>query len=322
MTVDTSLPASPAPAASPRRTSIWTRFSTFLYLHPWMILILLLGPPLIWMGVVYLGSLGALLVNSFYQLDDFTGLVVRQFTLATYADLFTRANMDIVLRTTGMAAAVTLTTAVLAFPLAYYMARYASPRLKPYLYLAVLLPLWSSYLVRVYAWKLILAREGILSWLVAQLHLDALLDWLLNLPAIGGPSLSVSALGIYIVFVYVWLPYMILPVNAALERVPNSLIEASGDLGARPGQTFRRILLPLAFPGIVAGSIFTFSLTMGDFIVPASLGNSSYFIGQAVLSHQGTSGNIPLAAAFTVIPMVIMILYLLGARRLGAFDAL
>lgn len=322
MTVDTSVPASPAPAASPQRLSIWTRFSTFLYLHPWMIMLLLLGPPLVWMGVIYLGSLGTLLINSFFQLDDFTGLVVRQFTLATYADLFTRANMDIVLRTTGMAAAVTLTTAVLAFPLAYYMARYASPHLKPYLYLAVLLPLWSSYLVRVYAWKLILAKEGILSWLVSQLHLNAVLEWLLGLPAIGGPSLSVSALGIYIVFVYVWLPYMILPVNAALERVPNSLIEASGDLGARPSQTFRRILLPLAIPGIVAGSIFTFSLTMGDFIVPASLGNSSYFIGQAVLSHQGTSGNIPLAAAFTVIPMIIMILYLLGARRLGAFDAL
>lgn len=287
-----------------------------------MILLLLLGPPLLWMGVVYLGSLGALLINSFFQLDDFTGLVVRQFTLATYADLFTRSNMDIVMRTTGMAAAVTLTTAVLAFPLAYYMARFASPRLKPYLYLAVLLPLWSSYLVRVYAWKLILAKEGILSWLITQLHLDPLLEWLLSLPAIGGPSLSVSALGIYIVFVYVWLPYMILPVNAALERVPNSLIEASGDLGAHPSQTFRRVLLPLAIPGIIAGSIFTFSLTMGDFIVPASLGNSSYFIGQAVLSHQGTSGNIPLAAAFTVIPMVIMILYLLGARRLGAFDAL
>lgn len=287
-----------------------------------MILLLLLGPPLLWMGVVYLGSLGALLINSFFQLDDFTGLVVRQFTLATYADLFTRANMDIVLRTTGMAAAVTFTTAVLAFPLAYYMARYASPRLKPYLYLAVLLPLWSSYLVRVYAWKLILAKEGILSWLVSLLRLDPLLEWLLSLPAIGGPSLSVSALGIFIVFVYVWLPYMILPVNAALERVPKSLVEASGDLGAHPSQTFRRVLLPLAIPGIVAGSIFTFALTMGDFIVPAALGNSSYFIGQAVLSHQGTSGNIPLAAAFTVIPMVIMIFYLLGARRLGAFDAL
>lgn len=317
---------SPLPASASSRPasqgSLLHRTSTYLYLRPWLILLLLLGPPLIWMGVVYLGSLGALMINSFFRLDDFTGLVVRQFTLATYWSFFTPANMDIVLRTAGMAAAVTLATVVLAFPLAYYMAHFASPRAKPFLYLAVLLPLWSSYLVRVYSWKLILAKEGILSWVVGQLHLSWLLDGLLRLPGIGGPSLSVSSLGIFIVFVYVWLPYMILPINAALERVPKSYLEASGDLGARPGQTFRHVLLPLSFPGIVAGSIFTFSLTLGDFIVPASLGNSSFFIGQAVLSHQGTSGNIPLAAVFTVVPMAIMILYLLGARRLGAFDAL
>jgi putative spermidine/putrescine transport system permease protein len=313
-------PAAPIPVN--KRASAGERLSTYLYLRPGLILALLLGLPVFWMGVVYLGSLATLLVNSFFYLDDFTGLVVRRFTLATYADLLTQANLDIILRTTGMAAAVTLTTAVLAFPLAYYMARYASPRAKGFLYLGVLLPLWSSYLVRVYAWKLILAKEGILSWLVRQVRLDPLLDWLLGLPGIGGPSLSVSALGIFIVFVYVWLPYMILPVQAALERVPKSLLEASGDLGARPDQTFRHVILPLAFPGIVAGSIFTFSLTLGDFIVPASLGNSSFFIGQAVLSHQGTSGNLPLAAAFTVIPMVIMVLYLIGAKRLGAFDAL
>jgi putative spermidine/putrescine transport system permease protein len=211
---------------------------------------------------------------------------------------------------------------VVAFPLAYYMARFASGRAKAGLYLAVMLPLWSSYLVKVYAWKLILAKEGILSWLAAQLHLNWLLNGLLLLPGIGGPSLSVSTIGVYIVFVYVWLPYMILPIQAALERVPHSLLEASSDLGARPFQTFRNVTLPLAFPGVVAGSIFTFSLTLGDFIVPTVLGNSSYFIGQVVLSYQGTSGNIPLAAAFTMIPIVIMIIYLLIARRLGAFDAL
>jgi putative spermidine/putrescine transport system permease protein len=305
-----------------RRPSLTSRLSTYLYLRPWLILVLLLGPPLLWMGVIYLGSLAALLVNSFYHLDNFTGLVVRRFTLATYADLLTRANLDIVFRSAGMAAAVTLITAVLSFPLAYYWARFASPRLKGFLYLAVLLPLWSSYLVRVYAWKLILAKEGILSWLFDQLNLDGLLSWLLRLPGIGGPSLSVSAIGVFIVFVYVWLPYMILPVEAALERVPSSLLEASGDLGARPGQTFRRVTFPLALPGVIAGSIFTFSLTLGDFIVPTALGNSSFFIGQAVLSHHGTSGNLPLAAAFTVVPMAIMILYLIGARRMGAFDAL
>ncbi|HLE13262.1 MAG TPA: ABC transporter permease [Anaerolineales bacterium] len=321
--MDTPAPLTPvSPGEAVRKPSLTTRLSTYIYLRPWLILVLLLGLPLLWMGVVYLGSLGAMLVNSFYHLDDFTGLVVRRFTLATYADLLTRSNLDIVFRSASMAAAVTLTTALLSFPLAYYWARFASPQIKGLLYLAVLLPLWSSYLVRVYAWKLILSKEGILSWFVSQLRLDGLLDWLLRLPAIGGPSLSVSAFGIFIVFVYVWLPYMILPVQAALERVPNSLLEASGDLGARPGETFRRVTFPLALPGIIAGSIFTFSLTLGDFIVPAALGNSSFFIGQAVLSHQGTSGNIPLAAAFTVVPMAIMILYLIGARRMGAFDAL
>jgi putative spermidine/putrescine transport system permease protein len=275
-----------------------------------------------WMFVVYLGSLAALLVNSFFSLDGFTGLVIRQFTLSTYQELFTRSNLDIVQRTAGMAALVTLTAAILAFPLSLYIAHFASPRLKGPLYLAVLLPLWSSYLVRVYAWKLILAKEGILNWVVGLLHLDGLLKWLLSLPVIGGPSLSISNIGIFIVFVYVWLPYMVLPIQAALERVPKTLLEASADLGARPLYTLRHIILPLAFPGVVAGSIFTFSLTMGDFIVPTALGNSSFFIGQAVLSHQGTSGNIPLAAAFTMIPIVIMIFYLLAARKLGAFEAL
>jgi putative spermidine/putrescine transport system permease protein len=274
------------------------------------------------MVVVYLGSLVTLLVNSFYSLDDYTGMIVREFTLRTYAQLFTPANLDIVFRTVSMAAAVTLTTAALAFPLAYFIARYASPRSKGWLYLAVLLPLWSSYLVRVYAWKLILAKEGILSWAIMQLGLTQALEMLLDLPGIGGPSLSLSPIGIFVVFTYVWLPYMVLPIQAALERVPKSLIEASSDLGARPRETFRYVTLPLAFPGVVAGSIFTFSLTMGDFIVPASLGNSSFFIGQAVLSHQGTSGNLPLAAAFTMVPIVIMIFYLLVARKLGAFDAL
>jgi putative spermidine/putrescine transport system permease protein len=274
------------------------------------------------MGVVYLGSLATLLINSFFRLDDFTGIILRQFTLSTYMELLTPANMDIVLRTAGMALAVTIAAALLAFPLAYYITRYASPRWKPWLYLAVLLPLWSSYLVRVYAWKLILAKEGIISWAFAQLGLDGLLNMILSLPGIGGSSLSLSPTGIFVVFVYVWLPYMILPIMASLERVPKSLLEASGDLGARPGITFRRVTLPLAIPGVIAGSIFTFSLTLGDFIVPATLGNSAFFIGQVVLAHQGTSGNLPLAAAFTMIPITIMIIYLLVARRMGAFDAL
>jgi putative spermidine/putrescine transport system permease protein len=306
-----------AAAASPGR-----RLSTFFYQRPTLALILLLAPPLLWLGVVYLGSLFSLVVQSFFSLDGFTGQVVRRFTLATYRDLFTPANLDIVIRTASMAAAVTVAAAVAAFPVAYYMARYASDRIKALLYLGILLPLWSSYLVRVYSWKLILAKEGIINWGLAQLRLDGALEWMLGLPVIGGPSLSVSSLGMFVVFLYVWLPYMILPIEAALERVPTSFIEASGDLGARPRETFRLVILPLAFPGVIAGSIFTFSLTLGDFIVPYVLGNSALFIGQAVLAHQGTAGNIPLAAAFTVVPMAIMAVYLIGAKKAGAFDAL
>jgi len=298
------------------------RLSTYLYRRPTLALVLLLTPPLLYLGVIYLGSLAALLVQSFFSLDGFTGQVVRKLTLATYRDLLTRANLDIIMRTTVMAAVVTVTAAILAFPVSFYMARYAAPRTKAFLYLAVLLPLWSSYLVRVYSWKLILAKEGILNWSVTRLGLEDALQWLLGLPGIGGPSLSVSLLGMFLVYVYVWLPYMILPIEAALERVPESYLEASGDLGARPQQTFRRVILPLVFPGVVAGSIFTFSLTLGDFIVPYALGNSALFIGQAVLAHQGTAGNIPLAAAFTVVPMLIMAVYLAAAKRLGAFDAL
>lgn len=298
------------------------RMSNTLYAQPLIMLLLLLGPPLLYLGVVYLGSLFMMLVQSFFRLDDFTGQVVQEFSLATYQSMLTQANLDIFMRTAGMAAAVTVAAAVLAFPLAYYMARYASPRVKPWLYLSVMLPLWSSYLVRVYAWKLILAKEGIVSWFFQTLGLGGVLDAVLGLPAIGGPSLSISPIGLFLVFLYVWLPYMVLPIQASLERVPSSVLEASADLGAKPRATFQRVTLPLAFPGVVAGSIFTFSLTLGDFIVPSVLGNSSFFIGQAVLAHQGTSGNVPLAAAMTMGPVVIMAIYLLLARRLGAFEAL
>lgn len=320
--ISTIPPADPtATITSTQSSPLGRRISTYFYRRPTLTLILLLTPPLLWLGIIYLGSLFALLLQSFFHLDGFTGQVVREFTLNTYAELFSRANLDIILRTSGMAAAVTVAAAALAFPVAYYMARYASPKIKTALYLAILLPLWSSYLVRVYAWKLILAKEGIFNWFITQLQLDGLLRALLGLPGIGGPSLSFSAIGTFLVFLYVWLPYMILPVHAALERVPQSLLEASSDLGARPRETFRHVILPLALPGVAAGSIFTFSLTLGDFIIPGIFGNSSLFIGQAVLVHQGTAGNIPLAAAFTVVPMVIMAFYLTAAKKLGAFDA-
>lgn len=301
---------------------MWQRLSTYLYLRPRLVLLLLLLPPLIWFLVIYIGALLTMLVNSFFYLDGFTGQVVRQFTLSTYAKLLIPTNLQIFFRTAFMALAVTIASVIIAFPLSYYMARFASPRMKTFLYLAVTLPLWSSYVVRVYSWKLILAQEGIVSWFARLVHLDGLLNWYLSSEFLGGPSLSVSITGVFLVFLYIWLPYMILPIQTALERVPKSLIEASSDLGAKPAQTFRNVILPLAFPGVIAGSIFTFSLTLGDFIVPSLFGNSSFFIGKAVLTYEGTSGNIPLAAAFTMGPIVIMVVYLLIARRLGAFDAL
>ena len=252
----------------------------------------------------------------------FSGLIVHEFTLATYAELFKPQNADVIVRTVVMAAAVTRAAAIIAFPVAYMAARYLRGPWNVVFYLAVTLPLWSSYLVKVYAWKLILAKEGILTWLFTQLHLTLVLDALLSLPVIGGNSLSFSFIGTFLVFLYIWLPFMILPVQAALERVPGSLIEASADLGASPAKTFRTVIFPLALPGIVAGSIFTFSLTLGDYIIPQIVGTSRLFIGQAVYTLQGTAGNIPLAAAFTVVPIVIMVFYLWGAKRMGAFDAL
>jgi putative spermidine/putrescine transport system permease protein len=301
---------------------VLSRVSTYLYQHPVLVLALLLGPPMAYMLVVYLGSLFALLINSFYYLEEFTGLIVREFTLRTYLQIFSPANRDIFLRTATMAGLVTLVDALIAFPLAYYIAKFTSPRWKTWLLIAVTIPLWSSYLVRVYAWKLILAKEGILSWFINLFQLDGVLQWLLSFESIGGSSLALSPIGMFIVFVYIWLPYMIIPIQTSLERVPGSLLEASSDLGAKPGQTFRNVILPLAFPGVVAGSIFTFSLTLGDFIIPLVLGNSKFFLGQAVFSYQGTGGNIPLAAAMTMGPVVLMIIYLLIARKLGAFDAL
>jgi putative spermidine/putrescine transport system permease protein len=309
-------------SAAGTRTSPLQRLSTALYLRPRLLLVLLLGPPLLWLGAVYLGALLALLVQSLFRVDEFSGLVVHELSFSTYRQLFTIANFDVVLRTTLMAFAVTVAAAALAFPLAYYMVRCASLRLKALLYLGVMLPLWSSYLVRVYSWKLILAKEGVVTWLTGWLGLTALLDALLALPVVGGPSLSTSYLGTFLVFLYVWLPFMVLPIVAALERVPRSLAEASADLGARPAQTFRKVILPLAFPGVVAGSIFTFSLTMGDYIIPGIIGGSQPFLGQAVYQHQGTAGNIPMAAALTVVPIGIMAAYLAVARRLGAFEAL
>ncbi len=298
------------------------RLSTLLYTRRGLLLAVLLAPPLLWFGVIYLGSLFSLLANSFFRLDDFTGQVVRDPGLRNFVEIFTPTNLDVALRSTLMAIAVTLACSVIGFPIAYYMARHARGAQKAILFVAVMLPLWSSYLVRVYAWKLLLAKEGAISWVAGELHLLWLLDGLLGLPVVGGSSLSFSPMGTFIVFVYMWLPFMILPIQAAIERIPGSYLEASGDLGATPAQTLRKVILPLAMPGIAAGSIFSFSLTLGDYIIPQIIGNSTQYIGQVVYRQQGVAGNLPFAAAFSLVPIAIIGVYLWLAKRKGAFDAL
>jgi putative spermidine/putrescine transport system permease protein len=322
MTAAPALPSATAPAILAGRGGLFGHMSDTFWRRPGLLLFLMLTPPLLWLGIVYLGSLFALLAQSFFSIDEFSGLVVRELTLKTYGELLSPANLDIIMRTIVMAALVTVASAFVAFPIAYFAARYAHGAWKAVFYLGIMLPLWSSYLVKVYAWKLILAREGILTWAFDKVGLMWLLDAWLSLPIVGGNSLSFSWTGTFIVFVYVWMPFMILPIQAALERVPGNLVEASADLGATPRQTFSKVILPLAMPGVIAGSIFTFSLTMGDYIIPQIIGTSRLFIGQAVYAHQGTAGNIPLAAAFTVVPIVVMGIYLMLARRAGAFDAL
>ncbi len=303
-------------------TTLADRLSTRLYTRKGLLLTLLLAPPLLWFGVVYLGSLLALLANSFFRLDDFSGQVVREVGFQNFIEIFAPANLDVAIRSTTMAAAVTLTCVAIGFPIAYYMARYARGPQKALLYVAVMLPLWSSYLVRLYAWKLLLAKEGAISWVLQNLHLQWVLDALLATPVIGGNSLSFSPLGTFMVFVYMWLPFVILPIQAAIERIPGSYLEASADLGASPHQTFSQVIWPLALPGIAAGSIFSFSLTLGDYIIPQVIGNSTQYIGQVVYRQQGVAGNVPFAAAFSLVPIVIIGVYLWLAKRKGAFDAL
>jgi putative spermidine/putrescine transport system permease protein len=311
-----------APAVLTARNGVLGALSDLFWRKPKLLLFLMLLPPVLWLGIVYLGSLFALLLQSFFSIDEYSGMIKREFTLKTYGELLQPSNLDIMIRTVVMATLVTVASAVVAFPIAYYAARYARGKWKALFYLGIMLPLWSSYLVKVYAWKLILSKEGILNWALAKLHLTGLLEAWLALPIVGGNSLSVSSTGTFIVFVYVWLPFMILPIQASLERIPVSLIEASADLGASPRRSFWNVIFPLALPGVAAGSIFTFSLTLGDYIIPKIIGTSHLFIGQAVYAHQGTAGNIPLAAAFTVVPIVVMGLYLWMAKRMGAFDAI
>jgi putative spermidine/putrescine transport system permease protein len=268
---------------------------------------LLLSGPLGWLGVAYLGSLAVLFVAALWHLDAFSGKIVHSYGTSNFETLWNDpVYRRIAWRTMRIAAAVTVTDAILAFPIAFYMAKLASPRVRGLLVVAVLMPLWSSYLVKVYAWRTILSEQGILNW-----ALDPF--------GIKGPGFGTFAT--WIVFSYLWLPYMILPIYAGLERIPNSLLDASGDLGAAPGRTFRRVVLPMVFPAVVAGSIFTFALTLGDYITP-NLVSSTQFIGNVVYLNVGVANNLPLAAAFATVPVVVMVIYLLIARRLGAFEHL
>jgi len=293
----TAVPAPPATAV--RRLAGW------LHRRPRVRLGLLLAGPVGWLVIVYLGSLAILFANAFFTRDAFSGATIYQPTLDNFAELLSDPYPGITLRTILMAAAVTVTCAVIALPIGFYMARVASPRVRGALVVAVIVPLWASYLIKVYSWRLILAEEGILNSALEPLGLR-------------GPGFGDIA--VWLVFTYIWLPYMILPVFAGFERVPGSLLEASADLGGRSWVTFRRILLPLVFPAIVAGSIFTFSLTLGDYIAPAQV-STTIFIGNAIYSNFG-AGNFPLAAALSLVPLVTVLLYLLLARRLGAFEAL
>jgi putative spermidine/putrescine transport system permease protein len=287
------------------------RASAALFRRPWLRAGLLLSGPAAWFVFIYLGALFLLFLSALWSVDPFSGKIVHSWTLANFETLFNvSAYRTIALRTIGIAAAVTVTDILLAVPFAFFAARIAPKRLQAALFVAVLIPLWSSYLVRVFAWRLILAKDGILNWTLEQVGL-------------GAVNIGYSNWAMWIVFSYIWLPFMILPVWAAIERVPDSVLEVSADLGARGWRSFRLVLLPLILPGIVAGSIFTFSLTLGDFITPTLVGGAgSTFIGNVVYQEVGISNNVPFAAAFATVPLVIMGIYLLVARRLGAFEAL
>lgn len=306
-----SVPAADAPEAGRPLGAARRSLSAVFWRRPWARALLLLAPPVVWLGLLYLAALVLLFVAAFWKVDSFTGDLLHTWNVGNFTTIFESSTYRaIALRTIGIAAAVTVTDALIALPFAYFMARVAGPRARAVLFVAVMVPLWSSYLVRVYAWRLILAKEGALNWALSGL----------GLPTV---EISYSNWAMWIVFSYIWLPFMILPVYAAIERIPDSLIEASRDLGARGFRTTRRVVLPLALPGVVAGLIFTFSLTLGDYITPKLVGGTgSQFIGNVAYDSVGVSNNVPFAAAYATVPLVVMALYLLLARRSGAFEAL
>ena len=291
-------------SAQPPRRSAGRRLADLFHGRPRLAVGALLAGPVGWLVVAYLGSLAVLFAAAFWHLNDLSGEIERGFSLQNFETLTEPVYRAITFRTVGVAALVTITDALLAFPIAFYMAKVASPRVKALLVVAVLMPLWSSYLIKVYAWRTILSEDGMLNWLLGPLGISA-------------PEGDIFRL--WLVMSYLWLPFMVIPVYAGLERISDSMLNASDDLGAKPWTTFRRVILPLAFPAVVAGSIFTFSLTLGDFIAPQLL-TKVQFIGNVVYNNVGVANNLPLAAAFALVPVAVMIIYLLIARRLGAFE--
>jgi len=292
--------------AGSQKRSAGRRFADLFHGRPRLQVGTLLTGPLAWLVLLYLGSLAVMLVAAFWSVDALSGELIKGFTFDNYKELWdTDVYRTVAFRTIGIASAVTVTDALLAFPIAFYMAKIASSRAKGFLIVAVLMPLWSFYLVKVYAWQTMLSANGLINWALDPIGVD-------------GPGFGATA--VWIVESYLWLPYMILPIYAGLERIPDSLLSASEDLGARPQRTFRRVILPLAFPAIVAGSIFTFSLTLGDYITPSLVSPDTQFIGNVVFTSH--TNNLPLASAFATVPIVVMVVYLLIARRLGAFEHL
>ncbi|GAA0834047.1 ABC transporter permease [Streptosporangium amethystogenes subsp. fukuiense] len=291
--MNTAAPARPTPPRTPRR-----RLAAFLHRHAGVRLSLLLSAPALWLGLAYLGALAALFVTAFWSTDTFTGDLVRVPTWRNFQDLLTAdVYRTIALRSVGVAVAVTLIDLLIAFPMAFAMAKLASPRAQRWLVIAVLTPLWASYLVKAYAWRVMLGSEGLLGW---------------------GYGLTATVLTLS----YLWLPYMILPIYAGLERLPDSLLEAAGDLGARGRRTFRTVVWPLALPAVIAGSVFTFSLSLGDYITVKIVGGTSQLIGNVVYDNIGAANNLPFAAAVATVPVMIMLIYLAAVRRTGALENL
>jgi putative spermidine/putrescine transport system permease protein len=292
--------------AGPQKRSAGRRLADLFHGRPWLQVGALLALPIAWLVIGYLGSLAGMLISAFWSVDALSGELIKGFTFDNFKELTQQSvYTDVAVRTIGIAAAATVTDALIAFPIAFYMAKIASPRVKGLLVVAVLMPLWSFYLVKVYAWQTMLSSDGVINWALAPFGLK-------------GPGYGATA--VWLVESYLWLPYMVLPIYAGLERIPDTLLSASEDLGAKPFRTFRRVILPLAFPAVVAGSIFTFSLTLGDYITPSLVSPNTQFIGNVVFSQH--TNNLPLASAFATVPIVVMVIYLVIARRLGAFEHL